>query len=107
MLERAITVALDPQADRVSRGDQGCGWRRRKEECSSSRRQLAATMGRRGRRGDSGGGLRGYTEEEHRVMATAATGGVVNAVGQRLATVAGQWPRVGEGGGSGISVRSA
>ncbi|RRT78167.1 hypothetical protein B296_00012882 [Ensete ventricosum] len=107
MLERAVTVVLDPQAGRVNRGVQDREWRRRKEEGSNSRRQLAAAVGRRGRRGDSGGGLCGCTEEEHKVMTTAATGGVVNAAGQRLATVAGQWPRVGEGGDSGINVRSA
>ncbi|RZR82719.1 hypothetical protein BHM03_00009197, partial [Ensete ventricosum] len=37
----------------------------------------------------------------------AAAGGTVNTIGQRLAATVGRWPRAGEGGGSGVSVRSA
>ncbi|RWW38907.1 hypothetical protein BHE74_00055811 [Ensete ventricosum] len=33
----------------------------------------------------------------------AAAGGTVNAAGQRLAVATGRWPRVGEGGGNGVS----
>ncbi|RRT64081.1 hypothetical protein B296_00028254 [Ensete ventricosum] len=100
------------------------GWQRRQ------------AMGRRGRRGDGGGCLHGCTEEEQRVMAACvvagcslrsrsekeeggsriqrglpqgrwAAGGTVDTTGQQLVVAAGQWLRAGEGGGSGVGVRSA
>ncbi|RWW41951.1 hypothetical protein BHE74_00052529 [Ensete ventricosum] len=91
-------------------------------------------VGRRGRRGDGGNGLRGCIEVQ-KVMTVgvvvgcnlrshrreeeggskgcrrgggllAAAGGIVDAARQHLVVAAGKWPRAGEGGGSGVSMRS-
>ncbi|RRT43222.1 hypothetical protein B296_00027886 [Ensete ventricosum] len=52
-------------------------------------------------------GAEGSSEGRHRGGGLlAAVGGTINAAGQRLAVATGRWPRVGEGRGSGVSVRS-
>ncbi|RRT76997.1 hypothetical protein B296_00004420, partial [Ensete ventricosum] len=112
-LEGAETIALDPQAGRVNKAERvikaatGRGGGKRAVAV-----QKVMTVGvavgcnlrshhkeKKGAAGSSKGYRRGGG-------LLAAAGGAVDAAGQHLVVAVGKWPRAGEGGGSGVSMRS-
>ncbi|RZR86226.1 hypothetical protein BHM03_00013382 [Ensete ventricosum] len=93
-LEGVEMESLDLQVGRISKAEGAI-----KAAASRGGRMRAAVvlhgMGEEGGNRVRGGGL------------LVVAGGVVDAAGQRLAVATARWLRAGEGGGSGVSVKSA
>ncbi|RZR93733.1 hypothetical protein BHM03_00022294 [Ensete ventricosum] len=86
----------------------GCSLRSRDgEEEGGSRVQRGLPQGRQAAGGVVDVAGQRLVEEAAMVDWLQAAGGTIDVAGHRLAVVVGRWLRAGEGGGSGVNVRSA